>query len=154
MSRGRFACSWLPTSRRPTPDLSPEYHRDRSVPTTRRVSMRLKGKRPGRSGATMVEYAIVLTILVFLMLGTIIAAIGVFYYQQVSLLAREGSRYASVHGAEYAREEKVPAATAQDIYNNAIVPKMAGLDPNLLTYSVTWNTNNNPYHAIVLGNGN
>ena len=44
--------------------------------------MRRRGpKRRLRTGATMVEYAIVLTIATFLMLGTIVAAIGVFYYQ-------------------------------------------------------------------------
>jgi len=38
---------------------------------------------------------------------------GIYLYQEVCFLAREGARYASVHGGDYHREVKQPAATPQ-----------------------------------------
>jgi hypothetical protein len=66
----------------------------------------------------------------------------VFRYQEVASLAREGARYASVHGAQYAKVSGNPAATPADVYNYAILPKIVALDPAHLTYSVTWNPDN------------
>jgi Flp pilus assembly protein TadG len=100
-----------------------------------------------RRGASMVEAAIVLPILFMLILGTVLMGLGVFRYCQVAGLAREGARYASVHGTEYASAAGKPAATAIDIYNNAIKPQAVGLDPNSLGYSVTWNSSNSPTRA-------
>jgi Flp pilus assembly protein TadG len=110
-----------------------------------------KGRRgPNRrSGVVLVESAIIYSVLFLLLFGLISGAIGVFRYQQVSYLAREGSRYASVHGTTYATEQNVPAATASDVYNNAIKPRAVRMQLNNLAYSVTWNTNNQPYHTVI-----
>jgi Flp pilus assembly protein TadG len=101
----------------------------------------------------MVEFAIVVPVLFVLIFGVIIGGLGVSRYQRIALLAREGSRWASVHGAEYATETHNTAATAADVYNLAIVPKAVGLDLSKLSYSVTWNTDNNQYHTTTV-NGN
>jgi hypothetical protein len=53
-------------------------------------------------------------------------------------LAREGARYASVHGYSYSQSTSYPTATPAEVYNNAIAPRMVAMDPNNLTYSVTW----------------
>lgn len=98
-----------------------------------------------RLGIAATESVVVLPTLIFLILSTVIGGYGVFRYQQLALLAREGSRYASVHGGQYQLETGNPAATAQDIYDNAIVPFATSLDLSQLTYSVTWNANNMPY---------
>ena len=45
------------------------------------------------------------------------------------------------------------AATPQDIYNQAIVPRAVALDLSKLNYTVTWTTTNSPYHVTVV-NGN
>jgi hypothetical protein len=60
-------------------------------------------------------------------------------------LAREGARYASVHGGQYQLETGNTAATPQDVYNNAIAPYAVNLDFSQLSYTVTWNTSNMPY---------
>ncbi len=39
---------------------------------------------------------------------------GIYRYQQVASLAREGARYASVHGSQYAADTGNAAATASD----------------------------------------
>jgi hypothetical protein len=75
-----------------------------------------------------------------LIIGVCIMGLGVFRYQQVATLAREGARYASVHGYQYAQDTGKSAATAADVFNNAIVPMAVGLNTSnaYLTYSVTW----------------
>jgi Flp pilus assembly protein TadG len=86
----------------------------------------------------MVEYAIVIPIMIMLLAGLAIFGLGVFRYQQVALLAREGARYASVHGGQYQSVTGSTAADATAVYNNAIKPQAAGLNLSLLSYSVAW----------------
>ncbi len=65
------------------------------------------GRRNGPSGArreksrgqAMVEFAIIAPILFLLILGTIEAGRFIFYYELVNNAAREGTRYAIVHGS-------------------------------------------------------
>ena len=97
-----------------------------------------------RRGTTTVEFAITCPVVFFLIFAIIVGAMGVFRYQQVAALAREASRWACVHGAEYADATDQPAATPQDVYTNAILPFTVALDPSRLTYSVTWNKSNYP----------
>lgn len=100
--------------------------------------------RQQRNGTTTVEFAVICPIVFFLIFGIIIGGLGVFRYQQTAALAREGARWASVHGAQFAEETKQFAATAADVYANAIAPRAVGLDPAQLSYTVTWNRNNMP----------
>ena len=95
-----------------------------------------------RKGAALVESAFVLPILILLILGIVIVGLGVFRYQQMATLAREGARWASVHGAQYQSETGKPAATASDVYNTAILPMATGLDVSKLSYSVSWPNGN------------
>jgi Flp pilus assembly protein TadG len=101
-----------------------------------------------RRGTTAVEFAIVCPIAFFLIFATIAGALGTFRYQQVATLAREATRWASVHGGQYAKETRKPAATAEDIYTNAIEPRMVGLRADKLSYEVTWNRDNWPLSVI------
>jgi Flp pilus assembly protein TadG len=98
-----------------------------------------------RPAAALVEAAIVLPVTFFLLLGLIIGALGIFRYQEVAYLAREGARYAAVHGKKYEEEVKKPAATPADIYTNAILPRVVTLNRSHLSYSVTWDKSNAPY---------
>jgi hypothetical protein len=79
-----------------------------------------------------------------LLFSTIVGGLGVFRYQQVAALARQGARFASVHGAQYAKEKGKPAATATDIAANIVQANSAALKPELLTCTVTWNSTNQP----------
>ncbi|HEV3255240.1 MAG TPA: TadE/TadG family type IV pilus assembly protein [Gemmataceae bacterium] len=103
-----------------------------------------------RAAATTIEFALVGSVTFLLLLGLLIGGMGIFRYQQVANLARDGSRWASVHGTQYAKDTKNTAATDQDVYNQAIKPYAAGLDTSKLTYSVTWNTSNDPYHTATV----
>jgi Flp pilus assembly protein TadG len=100
-----------------------------------------------RSGATLVEGALVLSITVLLLIGMIVVGLGVFRYQQVAAVAREGARYASVRGGQYTKETAQAAATSQTIYDQAILPKAVGLAPASLSHSVAWdNTSKMPVY--------
>ncbi len=106
----------------------------------------LRVPSPRRRGAVTVEAALVFPVVILLLLGLIVGAMGIVRYQQVAWLAREGARYASVHGTDY--QLGVPggtAATAQDVFDKAIRPNATILDPSSLGYSVTWDKKNAPY---------
>ena len=107
-----------------------------------------KGSR--RKGAHVPECAIAYGITALLVFGTIIGGLGVFRYQEVAALAREGARYASVHGAQYQQSTGKPAATASSVYQNAILPKAVALDPNRITYSVNWNPDNHQGSTVTV----
>jgi Flp pilus assembly protein TadG len=95
-----------------------------------------------RRAASAVEFAFVAPVLMLFVFGLVVGAVGIFRYQEVAALAREGSRYASVHGAKYQQATGNTAATPQDVYNNAILPNAAALDLSKLSYNVTWSPDN------------
>jgi Flp pilus assembly protein TadG len=104
--------------------------------------MRLRS--PRRDAATAVEFAVVAPVAFLMILGIAIGGMGVFRYQQVAHLARDASRWASVHGTSYAADTGNTAATATDVYDAAIKPRAAGLSLSKLNYSVNWNSSNSP----------
>ena len=105
-------------------------------------------KTANRRGTTSVEFAVTCPLVFFLVLATMVGGLGVFRYQQMASLAREGARWASVHGGQYEKETGQPAATAADVYNKAIVPAAAALDLNYLSYDVKWDKNNMPLSVV------
>jgi Flp pilus assembly protein TadG len=100
----------------------------------------------------MVEFAIFGSVTFLMLLGLVVGGLGIFRYQQVSHLAREASRWASVHGTQYAAETGNTAATSTDVYNQIIAKDASLLNLSDLTYSVTWNTSNSPYHTTIVNN--
>lgn len=112
--------------------------------------MRLQ--RKARRAASAVEFAIVAPLTLLLVLGLLIGGLGAFRYQQMAHLTREASRWASLHGAQYAKDTGKPAATAADVYQQVIAPGAAALDPSKCTYSVTWSTDNRLYHTKIVNN--
>jgi Flp pilus assembly protein TadG len=91
-----------------------------------------------RPGAAMLETALVYSALAMFLGGTFSLGLGVCAFQQLGGMAREGARWASVHGAQYATVTKNAMATPATVYSNAIQPMAVGVDTAQLTYSVTW----------------
>jgi Flp pilus assembly protein TadG len=106
-------------------------------------------RRQRRAGAILLESAVIYPVLLLLVFAIIILGVGVFRYHQVAHAAREGARWAAVHGAKYAEETGRPAATPADVYANAIAPHAAGMQPPNLTYAVTWNQNNKQTYTVL-----
>ena len=108
-------------------------------------------RRPSRRrAATLVECAMVCPVLFLFVFGLIIGGLGVFRYQEVASLAREGARYASVRGAKYEGVTGQPAATPAAIYDNAVKPRIVSLDPSQVTYQVSWNTDNRQGSMVIV----
>jgi Flp pilus assembly protein TadG len=99
-----------------------------------------RGRR--RRAAVVVESAVVYPLAFLLILGIIIGGLGMFRYQQVASLAREGARWASVRGGQYAKDTGNAAATEDEVYQNVVLANAAGLDPEQLRCSVSWDAEN------------
>lgn len=97
-----------------------------------------------RRGATVLECAVVYPVFLLLVIGLIVGGLGVFRYQEVAALAREGARYASVRGTRYEFSTGQKAATPANVYDNAIKPKAVALDLSKLSCNVTWSPGNDP----------
>lgn len=132
--------------------------------------LRLSAKSPfrtGRSGATIIESAVVYPVAFLLLLGLIVGGLGVFRFQEVSALARAGTRYASTHGYQYRLDAGLAVGdpgtfTANDannwfwytanpseasgeddswtgdIYDQAIRPNLVALDTSRLKVEVAY----------------
>ena len=100
---------------------APKYHH-----RTGRGSIR-------RRGVILLESGLIYSITLMLVLGTIVMGLGIFQYQQVAALAREGSRWAAVHGHPYLSEQGDGAIASRDVMTNAILPKVVILNTSALT---------------------
>src|SRR5262249_19621661 len=111
-----------------------------------------------RRGVNVVECAFVLPIVFLLILGLLIGGMGVYRYQQVATMAREGARRASVRGSQYAQEMQskgsttAQAATHDDLYQQADLPRAISFDTSKLSCTVSWQTDKWPEH-VTTSNG-
>jgi Flp pilus assembly protein TadG len=92
-----------------------------------------------RTGASTVEFALVGTVLAVLLFGLLILGLGVFRYQQVASLAREGARWVSVRGPQYQSETGTAAPTSSDV-KTAITDMFFAMDSSDVTVTLTFNT--------------
>ncbi len=92
-----------------------------------------------RRGMAAVECAMVYPVAIVLLLGTIIMGLGIFRYEQLQALAREGARYASVHGPLYASENNQSEASTATVltYVQGMAVGLNGLNCTAVTYSAT-----------------
>ena len=90
----------------------------------------------GERGANLLEYALVLTLLLALLFAVIDFGRGLYAYHFVSNAAREGTRYAMVRGSTCTFPGcPATSSTIANYLDN--VP--AGIDPNQLSVTTTWN---------------
>lgn len=108
------------------------------------ISTRKQNDRPvgvrthQRRGASMVEMAIIGPMFLFILIGLVVAGLGVFRYQQVAALAYESARWTSVHGPNYSRVTGEPKADSAALLANVIRPRASGLDLSKLTCDLVW----------------
>jgi Flp pilus assembly protein TadG len=97
-----------------------------------------KHGKPRRRGVSAVESAVVYPVTILLIVGTVVVGVGVFRYQQLQSLAREGARYASVRGPDYvlATSGNTEATTATVLaYVQSLAVGLNGLNCTEVTYS-------------------
>jgi Flp pilus assembly protein TadG len=95
-------------------------------------------KHPVRRAALAVEMAVVLPVMLLLLLMLVVGGIGVFRYQQVACMAREGARWTSVRGSTWALETGQTCPTQQDILQNAVLPMAVGMDASAVSVQADW----------------
>ena len=97
-------------------------------------------RRPShqRRAAVAVETAIVLPVFLFLLLALIVGGMGVFRYQQVACLAREGARWGSVRGTLWEIDTDQTVPTQDDILKNAVLPFAVGMETAKITMQAEW----------------
>jgi hypothetical protein len=106
--------------------------------------------RRGQSprGMALAEFAIGLTVLLLLVFGIVDLGRAVFAYNTISNCAREGTRFAIVHGAE--SPEPVGPASNDPALENRLRQKYAlGLDGNRLSIQSSWSNSNNAPGSMV-----
>src|SRR6059058_5060909 len=114
--------------------------------TLRRPAVRGSARR----GATSVEFAIVASVVLLLLIGLIVGALGVFRFQEIARLAREGARYAAVRGEKYARTTGRPTTTPADVHQKVVLPGAVALNPSRLASNVTWSPDKQPGSTVTV----
>jgi Flp pilus assembly protein TadG len=105
--------------------------------------MRLPARQCARRGATIVESAAVYSITMLLMIGAMVGGLGIFRYQEVAELAREGARFASTHGGQY-NADGWPATTGVSAISSSsdmqtyLSSQTLVLDASKLTVTASW----------------
>ncbi len=98
---------------------------------------RRQGGFRDQRGVSAVEAAVVYPVTLLLLIGTMVVGLGNFRYQQLQSLAREGARYASVRGPNYAAATGNSQATAAAVQTHVqgLSAGMSGLECTAVTYS-------------------
>ncbi len=97
------------------------------------MMMRKRNAR-SRRGVVLAEAAVVYPVFLLFLLGTLVLGLGVFRYGQLSSLAWEGARWASVRGPDYQnpgpdfkRKQTLAAPTDEDVLLNMDEKMLFGL---------------------------
>jgi Flp pilus assembly protein TadG len=105
-----------------------------------------------RRGAHLVESAFVFPIVMLLVAGLMVGAMGVFRYQEMAYLAREAARFAAAHGGQYQKENAaaitqgtLPNVTSAYITSNVVQANAVNLDTSQLQVTVNFNTTSGGY---------
>lgn len=96
-----------------------------------RLSTARRSRQSGQRGATLLEFALIMVIVLALIFGIIDFGRALYSYHFVAEVAREATRFASVRGATSCGTSVTPCAVVQtDVQNfvNQIVPQ--GIGPN------------------------
>lgn len=95
-------------------------------------------RRRPRFGAAMVEGALTIGAVVFIICGIIDFGRLLFSYNSLAFAVQQSARYAAVHGSS----SKNPANTAK--LDAIVKATMFGVPPSSLSTTVTWTPNTDP----------
>jgi hypothetical protein len=105
----------------------------------------VKRQSSPRKAAVVLEIAVVIPIMVLIVAIAVDISMGVFRYHQTATLAREGARYASVHGGQYSKDTNQPLLTGEKLQSDVLLPMSVSLNPSLLTCQLSWLPYGDPF---------
>ena len=100
--------------------------------------------RTAESGSSMVEATLCLLGFIFLALGVMEFAMAINAYDSVAFLAREGSRYAALHGAHSA--DPASGDEVRDYVRDRSVP----LSRSSVMVTTSWSPDNHPGSQVAV----
>jgi hypothetical protein len=83
----------------------------------------------------MAEAAFVVPITAVTILGMVFGGASVYRYQQAAEVAREGARYASVRGGQWAKDNNKALSTPTTVYNNGMKHAAVSFDKSKVSIS-------------------
>lgn len=113
----------------------------RAAPQVARLRRELGRFGRQTAGASAVEFAFVVPVLLILMLGAIDGGRAMLAFNTVEKLAKDGARYASVRGSEHASP-----ATQSEI-RDYVRARATGLN-GVVSVNVNWLPDNNPGSTV------
>ena len=102
------------------------------------------GRRVPRCGQALVEGALTLTVFLSLVFGVCEFGRAVWIYTLICHVAREGTRYAAVHGSQ----SGMSADLAITNTNNVVKTRAVGLPASSVNVTTTWVPDNTPGNAV------
>ncbi len=93
-------------------------------------------------GSSIVEFAVIAPAVVLVLFGFLEIVRGVWLYNTVTYAAREGGRYAMVHGSK----SSAPASTTD--VATAVKAAAASLDPTKVQVTTTWTPDKAPGSTV------
>lgn len=112
----------------------------RFLPKRRFSTQGFQGRRCGRGeqGAAMVEMALSMVILMTIIFGVLFGCLALYSYHFVSDAAREGSRYAIVHGATCTVSGASCTVSTAQIQTYVQDLGFPGINPSAMTVNTTY----------------
>ncbi len=100
-------------------------------------------------GVTVVELALILTVLLLIIFGTMELGRAVWYYNTLGYAAREGTRFAAVNGSTSGSAPGPRLYTEVDpLVKAKVVAAATGLALSASNVTVTWSPNNRPVSTV------
>ncbi len=102
-------------------------------------------RRHQQRGVTMVEMAVILTVLLLIIFGTIELGRAVWYFNSLGYAAREGTRFAAVNGSTSSSPPGPRSSTDVDpLVKAKVISAAVGLGLATSNVTVTWSPDNKP----------
>jgi len=96
----------------------------------------MTGRRRRQSGQSLIEFTLVGIPVIFILISIFQMACSMWLYHSLAFAAREGTRYAIVHGANCSLNGNTYCVTISNVA--AVINSSArGLDPNQMTVTLT-----------------
>ena len=99
---------------------------------------RLRRCADDEQGATLVETALSIVILLAFIFGIVETGLGLYTYHFIAEAAREGTRYAIVRGSTCTGFASACPAATSDIQSYVLNLGFPGIDPSKMTVNASW----------------